>query len=69
MNLLNPRNPSLPDVRDFDGAGVSHSATENLPGPSVEALKLELKRRLAEGAAEDLQRLAIEALLRGLRGT
>lgn len=39
------REPMPSIERDFDGAGVSHSAPENLPGPSVEALKLELKRR------------------------
>eukprot|EP00439_Symbiodinium_sp_Y106_P087184 s8_g41.t1 len=47
------REPMPSIERDFDGAGVSHSAPENLPGPSVEALKLELKRRLAEGRGLD----------------
>ncbi|CAE7382650.1 CACNA1H [Symbiodinium sp. CCMP2592] len=73
----------LPSIeRDFDGAGRSPAGPENLPGPSVEALKLELKRRgldfvfcfsredlyrrLREEMIEDCAREAAERKLRSM---
>lgn len=58
----------MPSIdRDFDGAALGLGASESLPGPSVEAMKLELKRRGLDFvfcfSKEDLQRRLREEMI------
>ncbi|CAE7692236.1 unnamed protein product [Symbiodinium necroappetens] len=58
----------MPSIdRDFDGAALGLGASDSLPGPSVEAMKLELKRRGLDFvfcfSREDLQRRLREEMI------